>query len=459
MSQAFNFTSRTLRQLSEGDQIIRILQAALLAVDPQEAIRHFMSSDGVHLRIADEVYSYNKYRRIKVCGIGKAGAPMAFAMEEILGKRITEGILIVKEGYANTPHALSQIEMFEAGHPIPDERSLVGAQKLINMLQDSQSDDLVIFLISGGGSALLNAPLNPISLSDLQQMTRLLLACGANIQEINTLRKHLDRVKGGRLAKLAFPATLVTLVLSDVIGDPVDVIASGPTVPDLSTFSQAWEILQKYHLISKIPNAIRMVLENGMRGDIPETPKSGEKCFAKTQNIIIGSNLIAAKAALAQAQQEGFNSLLLTTYLQGEARHVGKFLTGLACQMATSEYPVPRPGCLIVGGETTVTITGDGLGGRNQELALSTVNELANYPDTIFVTLATDGGDGPTDSAGAVVSRETLAHARALGLDPNLYLNRNDSYHFFDALDDLLRPGATQTNVNDLALIFTLPTS
>jgi len=401
-------------------------------------------------------FDLNCFRRILLVGAGKASVPMAKSVANILGDYLAEGIVIVKEGYAD-PGASRiplTVQILEAGHPIPDQRGVEGAQRLASLLTHTTEDDLVICLISGGGSALSVLPMPDISLQDLQGMTSLLLSSGANINEITTLRKHTEQLKGGGLARLAYPAKLFTLILSDVVGNPLDVIASGPTVADPSTFQDAHRILQRYSLLDKISPAILSHLERGMRGEIPETPKEGDRSLVDVLNVIIGDNLQAAQTALQQAQEEGFNTMLLTTSLQGEARQAGPFLASIARQVASSSQPVARPACIVAGGETTVTVTGSGMGGRNQELALSAVTDLSDLPDIALVTLATDGGDGPTDAAGAIVTGETLQRARQLDLDPIDFLNRNDAYHFFEQLGDLLKPGPTQTNVNDLSFIF-----
>jgi glycerate 2-kinase len=288
----------------------------------------------------------------------------------------------------------------------------------------------------------------------MQELTNYLLACGANINEINALRKHLDRVKGGGLASMAAPAAVVTLILSDVVGDPLDVIASGPTVPDPSTYEQAYQILKKFGLLDRVPRSIAERLEGGQRNEHPETPKPGDPVFERVQNIIIGSNIQAARAAVNQAQKEGLHTMLLTTWLQGEARQAGRFLAAVGRQINADNQPVVRPACIVAGGETTVTIKGDGLGGRNQEMALGAVSELAGLPDSALITLATDGGDGPTDAAGAIVTGETLYQAYQMGLNSDDFLVRNDAYNFFEPLGDLLKPGPTHTNVNDLAFLF-----
>jgi glycerate 2-kinase len=453
--------SHSLSTLRRGGEVGSILSAALQAVDPAVAVARFVTRSADKLSIADRVYDLKKIRYIWLVGAGKAGAPMASAIYEILGDELAQGIVIVKEGYAghfSRPDGFSQtsrvLSILEAGHPVPDERGVQGAMRIGDLLRGAQADDLVICLISGGGSALLVSPVSGVSLEDLQHLTATLLACGADIYEINTLRKHLEQLKGGGLARLSAPAQVVSLVLSDVIGDPLEVIASGPTAPDPSTFQDAWNILERYNMVSRTPTAIRNYLEQGLQGLNPETPKPGDKLFDHTHNVIIGSNLQAAQAALAQAQACGYNTLLLTTALQGEARQAGRFLAAVGRQIAVTGQPLPRPACLVVGGETTVTLQGSGLGGRNQELALGAVADLAGLADTALITLATDGGDGPTDAAGAIVTGETQERAHQMGLYPDSFLARNDAYHFFEALDDLLKPGPTLTNVNDLAFVF-----
>lgn len=438
-----------------GEAVARILSAALEAVEPGEAVARHLQRRGARLYAAGRQFDLRRYRRVWIVGAGKAGAPMAQRAAAILGDALAGGLVIVKEGHAGAPAALPpRLRLLEAGHPIPDARGVAAAQQIADLLAGMTADDLVICLISGGGSALLVSPAPGLALADLQALTAALLACGASIDEINTLRKHLEQLKGGGLARLAHPATLITLILSDVVGDPLEVIASGPTVPDPTTFADAWEVLQRYRLVEALPAALIERLQRGLRGELPETPKPGDPLFAAVHNQIIANNHIAAEAALRQAQSEGFHTLLLTAHLQGEARQAGRFLAAILRQIAASGQPLPRPACLAVGGETTVTLIGDGLGGRNQELALGAVADLGGLERAALIALATDGGDGPTDAAGAVVTGETLARARRLGLDPRAFLARNDAYHFFDPLGDLIRTGPTQTNVCDLALLF-----
>jgi glycerate 2-kinase len=300
----------------------------------------------------------------------------------------------------------------------------------------------------------LTSPVEGVSLQEMQYLTESLLACGATIFEINILRKHLERLKGGRLAQIASPARVISLVLSDVVGNSMETIASGPTVPDSSTYLQALHVLEHYHLMDEVPASITRYLKKGAAGEIPETPKPGDELFERVSNFIIGGNRQACQSALDQAARHGLNTLLLTTYLQGEARQAGGFMAAIAREIDVSQKPIPRPACLVAGGETTVNIIGDGLGGRNLEVALGAVRDLSGLQEVVLLTLATDGGDGPTDAAGAVVTGETLGRAIELGLDPDETLKRNDSYHFFEALNDLLKPGPTHTNVNDLTFLF-----
>ena len=454
------FWTTSLRMIPAGAAVTRILAAALAAVEPDAAVRRCLHRAGDQLQVGQHDYDLSQYDRVFLVGAGKAGVPMARAAAELLADRLTGGVVVVKEGYAgglqiagSLQSAIYNLQLVEAGHPIPDERGLAGARRISATLAGLTERDLVIALISGGGSALLTLPIAGVGLADLQTLTAHLLRCGASINEINWLRKHLDQVKGGGLARMIAPATLVALILSDVVGDPLDVIASGPTVPDSSSFADAYAVLEGYDIVVSTPPSILDHLRRGLVGAVAETPKAGDPCFARATTIVVDINAQAVQAAFTAARGEGFNTLLLTTYLQGEAREVGRVLAALGRELALRGQPLPRPACVVVGGETTVTLRGAGLGGRNQELALAAVADLAGLADIALITLATDGGDGPTDAAGAVVTGATLDQARRVGLDAAAHLVRNDAYPFFATLGDLLRPGPTQTNVNDLALI------
>ena len=463
--------SSSLRAASAGAAITRMMAAALDAVEPAAAVGRFLRREGDTLYAGERSFDLRALDHIIVVGAGKAGAPMARAAASILGDRLSAGLVVVKDGHLEAQSAkrkaqsaeppstalrstLYALRLVEAGHPVPDERGVQAARQIAALLEGLTAHDLVLALISGGGSALLTLPAPGLSLADLQALTAQLLACGASIGEINTLRKHLDSVKGGGLARMAYPAALATFILSDVVGSPLDIIASGPTVPDSSSFVDALAILAAYGLEAQAPPAVIAHLRRGAADAIPETPRPGDPLFARVSNTLVGSNELAADAALAAAVAEGFYPLLLTTSLDGEAREAGRLLAAVLREVSGSNRPVGRPACIIAGGETTVTLRGAGRGGRNQELALAAMPGLAGLPNVALVALATDGGDGPTDAAGAVVTGTSMARATALGLDPAAHLARNDAYPLFAALGDLLLPGPTATNVNDLAFLF-----
>ena len=430
----------------------QLQQAALAAVDPAEAVYQFVSRVGDQMLVADRSYPLREFDRVFLIGAGKAAMPMADAVSEVLRDRLNGGVVITKYHHADRPLP-DHIRVHEAGHPVPDQNSVDATRDVAELLREVTPRDLILCVLSGGGSALLTLPAGGITLADLQATTQLLLRAGATIHEINALRKHLDMVKGGGLARLVNGAPIVTLILSDVIGDDLSVIASGPTVPDPSTFAEAWQIVQQFDLADQLPAAVRARLSLGAAGEIADTPKPGDALFDKVQTVIIGSNAQAAQAAEQAARQLKFNTLLLTTQAQGEAREVAKVAAAIAQEIARYNRPVPKPACVIIGGETTVTLKGRGLGGRNQEIALAAAIALDGLPNTLVAALGTDGTDGPTDAAGAIALGETLRRARALGLDAQAHLADNDAYHFFQALGDLIVTGPTGTNVNDLLFI------
>ncbi len=432
----------------------QIMRAALDAVEPGAAVLKHLRLVGNRLLVSGEQsYVLDEFDRVLVIGAGKAGAPMAAAVADILGERLNGGVVVVKHGHTlDGPSTTGPIEIVEAGHPIPDRAGLCGARHIADLLHDTTERDLIICLLSGGGSALMTLPAYGISLADSQALTQILLGCGATINEINTIRKHISQLKGGQLARLASPATVVSLVLSDVVGDPLDVIASGPTVPDPSTFSDAWEVLARYGVVDDVPPSIVGYLTAGLQGVVADTPKPGDPLFERVHNVVVGSNRLAARAAAAEAARLGFATTLLTTFLEGEAREVGKVIAGLVKGLASGEMTyLERPACLIAGGETTVTLSGkEGQGGRNQEMALATALALNGWDGVLVACLATDGSDGPTDAAGAFADGTTVARAAELGMDAQLFLSRHDAYRFFKQLDDLIVTGPTRTNVNDL---------
>ncbi len=438
----------------DRDLAWQIMRASLLAVEPAQAVRNALRRDGDTLSLGDRTYDLARYRRIFVVGAGKASAPMARAAEEVLGHQLTAGVVNVKYGYTDVT---AKIALREAGHPLPDENGLAGTREIVRLLESAGEDDLVLCLISGGGSALMILPEDPITLADYQALTQALLRSGATINHINTVRKHIERVKGGRLAQVAAPAEVATLILSDVIGDPLDAIASGPTVPDTTTFADALDVLQRFALLETVPASIVDWLQRGQQGEVPETPKPGDPLFERVATVVIGSNDVAARAAVAEATRLGFSSLLLTTYLEGEARDAGLLAGALAKELLLRRRPVSPPACLILGGETTVTVRGGGSGGRCQEAALAAALSIDGLQRALVVALATDGSDGPTDASGGMVDGRTAQRAREKGLDPRAALANNDSYALLREVGDLLVTGPTNTNVNDLLFVFALP--
>jgi hydroxypyruvate reductase len=375
---------------------------------------------------------------------------MAQAVEEILGDWITKGLIATKYGHLLP---LKKTEIIEAGHPIPDQNGFEGAKKIKNLLKKSGPKDLVIFLLSGGGSALLPFPADGIGLKEKQEVTQLLLDCGADIKEINTIRKHISQMKGGWLAKWAYPSTVIGFILSDVVGDQLDVIGSGPTVPDPSTFEEVWETIKKYDLLNEISPSIQKYLQLGKEGKKEETPKPGGVVFEKVYNSLIGSNILALRAAEKEANFLGLNTLILSSSIVGETREAALFHSAIAKEVVSSGNPIPRPACILSGGETTVTIKGTGLGGRNQEFALAGAIEISGIEKVVLLSGGTDGTDGPTDATGAVADHTTIDRANSMGMDPKVYLKDNNAYPFFKNLGDLLITGPTHTNVMDVRIL------
>ena len=429
---------------------LQILAQALSAVDAYAVTHRALRRERDTLTVGGRTFPLPAGARVIVVGAGKACAPMARAVEDVLGDRIGAGLITVKAGYTAP---LQRIVLREAGHPLPDAAGEAAAREILALVSGLGPNDLVVCLISGGGSALLPVPREGLTLSDKARTTDLLLRSGADITEINTVRKHLSLIKGGQLARAASPARLVTLVISDIVGSPLDAIASGPTVPDPTTFVDALAILAKYRLTEQVPPAVLATLRRGAAGDEPETPKPDDPAFARSDVTVLADNATAARAAVAEAGRLGYHALLLSTYIEGEAREVGRTLAGIAREAGTTGHPVARPACIIAGGETTVTVTGHGRGGRNQEVALGAARPMAGLPGALLVSFATDGTDGPTDAAGAVADGTTLARAHARGFDPARHLAENDAYPLLDAVGDLIRIGPTNTNVNDLMLI------
>ena len=432
-----------------------IFLKALSAVDPSKILKDRIRIERDRLLIktegdSEKVFDLNGVNKIFLVGTGKASNSMAQAIEEIFGDRITRGVITTKYGHLLP---LKKTEIIEAGHPLPDRKGYEGAKKIQRLLKESGPKDLVIFLLSGGGSALLPFPADHIDLKEKQEVTQLLLDCGADIKEINTIRKHISRMKGGWLAKWAYPSTVIGFILSDVVGDQLDVIGSGPTVPDPSTFEEAWEILKKYDLLNEIAPSIRRHLQLGKEGKVEETPKPQEVVFERVYHSLIGSNILALLAAEKEATSFGFNTLILSSSIEGETREAARFHTAIAKEVISSGNPIPRPACIFSGGETTVTIKGKGVGGRNQEFVLAGALEISGIEKVVLLSGGTDGTDGPTDATGAVADHTTVHRGKSMGLDPKSYLDNNDAYPFFEKLEDLLITGPTHTNVMDVRIL------
>jgi glycerate 2-kinase len=416
---------------------LTIFRAALSAADAGNAVRNAWHAS---TRLADS----RKFDRVFLLAAGKAATTMAATVRKLLPVKLAAGIVVTKHGHVT--HRIPGCIVLEAGHPVPDAAGLQAVRQVHSLLSDLNARDLLIVALSGGASALLSAPLPGLTLQDKQRTTELLLRAGAGIRELNAVRKHLSTLKGGRLAALAYPATVLSLVLSDVIGDPLDVIASGPTAPDLTTFADALAVLKKFDILDRVPASVRAHLERGE----PETPKPGDEFFCSVHNIIVGSNRLALKAAQKKAKQLGYRPLILASTLEGEARDLGAIHAAILREIVEAANPLRAPACLLSGGEPTVTVRGQGKGGRAQELALAAALSLHGLPDCLLLSAGTDGTDGPTDAAGAFVTGETVARAHKLALDPLQYLARNDAYRFFEAVGGLVKTGPTGTNVMDV---------
>lgn len=431
--------------MSDRQAAEAVFRAALQAADPAVAVRR-------HIPRIRETYARGGFERLLAVGFGKAATVMAGALEDELGNMITAGLAITKYGHIPPGQALRRIGLCEAGHPVPDENGLRRTAELMALLRGADARTLVVCLVSGGGSALLVAPCEGVSLAEKQLATDLLLKSGADIVELNTVRKHLSRVKGGRLAELAHPATVISLIVSDVLGDPLDVIASGPTCPDPSSYCDALGVIEHRCLVDRMPSAVLDVLRRGAAGALAETPKPGTVAFERVEHVIVGSLAQAIAAASERAETLGFHTLVLSESLQGEARKAAGWLVQQVLNTRTFGTG-GKPRCLISGGETTVTVKGSGKGGRNTELALAFAREIVGLDGCVLLSAGTDGNDGPTDAAGAIVDGGTIERANAKGLNPTAALENNDSYSFFRDTGELFVTGPTGTNVMDLQIV------
>lgn len=430
-----------------------IFDAGVRAVAPDAALmRHVCLEDG-QLLVDGQSWKLPRRGRLLVLGAGKGVAPMGAAVEELLGDRIDTGMLVVKYGHGLP---LQQIAQVEAAHPVPDAAGAAATRALLELAAGAAAaDDLVLCLLTGGASALTPAPVSGVTLEDMQQVTELLLRSGATITELNAVRKHLSRFSGGQLARTAAPAGVVSVIVSDVVGDALDVIASGPTAPDVSTFADCMDILARYGLGSAMPPAVLHHLRQGQLHQEAETPKPGDALFRHVQNTLVATNRQALDAAAEQARSHGFRPVILTDRMVGEAREQAALLVTQARQMAAELAADAQPVCLLAGGETTVTLRGRGRGGRNQEMALAASLALQDCPHICALFAGTDGTDGPTDAAGGCAWAGNLAVA---GLEQaRRALEENDSYAILHHCGALLRTGPTRTNVMDLAILLVWP--
>lgn len=431
------------------DHLRAIFEAGVAAVDPAAAVRRNVRIEGDTLYAAGGIYDLGKVDRIYLAAAGKGAAPMARALMEVLDSRIQEALVVVKSGHGED---LPMGRLMEASHPVPDASGQQASEAMLELAGRAGAGDLFLFALTGGASALLPAPAPGLDLEDLRTATNLLLECGAPIEHMNAVRSHLTRIGGGQLARAALPAQIVGVLVSDVVGDDLSVIGSGPLAPNRSTFRQCVDILNGYKVMDRMPQAVRERLREGEAGRVPETPKPGDPLFANVRQQIVASNAVALDAAAAKAEELGYRPLVLTTKLTGEAREAARFLACVAQEASETGRPAAPPACLLAGGETTVRVRGSGLGGRNQEMALSAAMALEGVRGVAMLCAGTDGTDGPTDAAGAFAFGDTVAKARASGMDPGRYLENNDAYHFFDEIDGLLRTGPTRTNVMDMAV-------
>lgn len=428
---------------------LSILESGLWAVDSGEAIRRSVRRRGETLWAGGKEYRLEG-GRVLLLAAGKAAGGMASALEEILEGRIAGGLVTVPAG-AVSPRL--SLPVREAGHPLPDEAGRSCAEEVVRLLGTARSEDLVLVALSGGASALWSLPANGISLLDLRETTELLLQSGASIEEINTVRKHLERLKGGGMPLLAPSARFLALILSDVVGDRLEMVASGPTMPDSSHFSDAWRVLERRGLLDRVPATVRARLAAGVAGELPETPKCGDPGFLRVENLCVGGGQEATRAILRSAEAEGFAAACLTSSLQGEASQAGLVLGEILREEALYGRPIPRPCALLAAGETTVHVVGAGRGGRNLELGLAAASQLAGLDGVVLASLASDGVDGTSDAAGVMVDGESWARAKRMGLDPDGLLAANDALAFFEVAGGLLRTGPTGTNVNDFSLL------
>lgn len=447
MSIRIDCADKNIRTMLE-----QLLLAGLEAADPESAIRRAVRIKNNSLRVGTREYDLTGFSRIVCIGAGKASGAMATALERQLGSRLEGGLVVVTDGHAEKT---KRIQLIEARHPVPDHRSEQAARRMVRLLESLTDRDLVLMVLSGGASSLLAAPADGLTLKEKQLTTRLLLRSGAAIHEINTVRKHLSGIKGGRLAS-ATAATVITLILSDVPGDDPATIGSGPMAPDPSTFADAKRVLDTYGIRNRIPPAVRRHVDRGVQGRILDTPKPGEPLFSRIRHHVIGNNRAVIECMAKRARALGLRPLTLTATLFGEAREMGTLFGNLAREMRVSGNPIRPPACLLAGGELTVTVKGKGTGGRAQEFALAAAPSIEGLSKVFVAGFGTDGIDGPTTAAGAVVDGGIISRAREKDVSPEAALRENDSYGFFRRVDGHVVTGPTGTNVNDVYMILAL---
>jgi glycerate-2-kinase len=438
-----------LKKLRED--ALTLLYDGISAASPNNLFSNNLVLQNNVLTISDiydksESFELDNYNRLIVIGSGKASTSMAFELEKVLGDKINDGLVITKYNFKSN---LNKIQMLEAGHPLPDENGIQASRKIIDICNDANEKDLIINLVSGGASALLPCPADNITLEDKVKTTSLLLKSGVSIQEINTVRKHISVIKGGQLARYAYPARVINIIISDVIGDVLDSIGSGIMIPDSTTFEDCWKIIINNSLEDKIPYSVKLYVQNGIGEKNRETPKPGDQIFKNVHSFIIGNNKTALSAIKSSAEEKGYNTKIISTSIQGKARVAGKEIVH-----SVMKYILQRsnPYCFILGGETEVVIKGKGKGGRNQELCLSVAIEINGVKNAVFLSAGTDGNDGTTEAAGAICDGSTIERAEKIGLDAKSFLENNDSFNFFKKLNDLIITGPTKTNVMDIQL-------
>jgi len=434
------------------EDALSLFYVGIKAASPYNLIPNNMLLEENILTISDingtsKLFDLNNYNKIKVIGAGKASTSMAYEVEKILDDKIDDGLVVTKHNFRSE---LKRIQVLEASHPLPDKNGIEASKKIVEICKNAKENDLIINLISGGASSLLPFPADNITLEDKIKTTEILLRAGATIQELNTVRKHISLIKGGQLANFVYPATIINLIISDVIGDHLDLIGSGITVPDPTKFEDSWNVVIKYKLEKIIPHSVKNHLRDGIEGKAPETPKPGNPIFKNVYNLIIGNNALALSAIKTAAEEKCYHARIIFSKLEGEAKDAGKIIAQIAKEYSLSKV---KPVCLIFGGETTVTVRGNGKGGRNQELCLSLALEIDGIKNITFLSGGTDGNDGQTEAAGAICNGRTVERAKELGLDAVKFLDDNDSYNFFNKLEDLIITGSTNTNVMDIQIL------